>query len=389
MATPPPLQTIDFDDIDLDLLRRRRSAKWTTYPADVLPAWVAELDVLLAEPIRRALHDAVDLGDTGYAMPGALPEAFAGFAANRLSWAVDPAHVVVVPDVMTGIEDLLRVATAPGDGVVINPPVYQPFFVRLAELGRKAVEVPLLRSAEGWDLDLDGLAAAFGAGTRVFLLCSPHNPLGRVWSVETLRGVAELAHRHGVLVLADEIHGPLALPGAVHTPYISLGGAAAAHGVVFTAASKAWNLPGLKCALAVAGGDLGRKLLGRLPDQYVDRAGLMGVAASVAAYTQGQEWLDALLSHLDRNRRLAADLLVEWLPDIGYRPPEASYLAWLDCTRLGLGDDPAAEFLRRGRVALSSGPGFGRPGAGFARLNLGTSRELLTEAVRRMASAIG
>ncbi len=389
MATPPPVRKIDFDDIDLHVLRRRRSAKWATYPADVLPAWVAELDVPLAEPIRRVLHDAVELGDTGYAMPGALPEAFAGFAADRLSWAVDPSDVVVVPDVMTGIADLLGVATAPGDGVVINPPVYPPFFVRLAELGRRAVEVPLLHSAEGWDLDLDGLAAAFDAGNRVFLLCSPHNPLGRVWSVETLRGVAELAERYGAFVLADEIHGPLALPGAVHTPYTSLGGDAARHGVVFTSASKSWNLPGLKCALAVAGGDRGRQLLGRLPDQYVDRAGLMGVAASVAAYTEGGEWLDALRAHLDRNRRLAADLLADALPDVGYLPPEASYLAWLDCTRLGLGDDPAAEFLRRGRVALSSGPGFGRPGAGFARLNLGTTRVLLTETIRRMASTIG
>ncbi len=379
---------IDFDDVDLDLLRRRRSAKWATYPVDVLPAWVAELDVLLAEPIRRALHDAVELGDTGYALPGALPEAFAGFAADRFGWAVDPADVVVLPDVMTGIEDLLRVATALGDGVVINPPVYPPFFTRLDELGRRAVEVPLLRRAQDWDLDMDGLEAAFGAGNRIFLLCSPHNPLGRVWSAETLSAVAELAERYGVLVIADEIHGPLALPGAVHTPYTSCGGAAARHGIVVTSASKAWNLAGLKCAVAVAGSDRGRKLLRRLPDQYVDRAGLLGVAAGVAAYTQGTGWLDALLTHLERNRRLAADLLAEWVPDIGYLPPEASYLAWLDCRRLGLGDDPAAEFLRRGRVALSSGPEFGAPGAGFARLNLGTSRLLLTEAIHRMAAAV-
>ncbi len=191
-----------------------------------------------------------------------------------------------------------------------------------------------------------------------------------------------------MLVVSDEIHGPLALPGAVHTPYTSLGGAAARHGVVVTSASKAWNLAGLKCAVAVAGGDRTRELLRRLPDQYVDRAGLLGVTAGVAAYTQGKEWLDGLLAHLDRNRRLAADLLAEWLPAIGYLPPEASYLAGLDCTRLGLGDDPAAEFLRRGRVALSSGPGFGRPGAGFARLNLGTSRALLTDAIGRMAFAV-
>ncbi len=380
---------IDFDAVDPKLLRRRRSSKWATYPADVLPAWVAELDVMLAEPIRRALRQAVELGDTGYALPGALPEAFAGFAADRWQWVIDPADVVVAPDVMTAIEDLLRVATAPGEGVILNPPVYPPFFVRLAELGRRAVEVPLLRSGQGWDLDLEGLAVAFAAGHRVLLLCSPHNPLGRVWPVETLRAVAELAERHGALVVADEIHGPLTLPGTTHTPYTSLGAAAAGHGIVVTSASKAWNLAGLKCAVAVAGGDRGRELLRRLPDQYVDRASLLGVYAGVAAYTQGREWLDALLAHLDRNRRLAGELLAEWLPQVGYLPPEASYLAWLDCRRLGFGDDPAAEFLRRGRVALTSGPEFGRPGAGFARLNLGTSRCLLTEAIGRMATATG
>ena len=378
---------VDFDAVSLADLRRRTSSKWRAYPPDVLPAWVAELDVPLAAPIRRALHHAVDLGDTGYACPDDLPAAFAGYA-GRTGWVVDPAQVRVVPDVMTGIAEILQVATEPGDAVVVNPPVYPPFFSVVTELGRAVVEVPLTRTAAGWDLDLDGLAAAFRAGARAYLLCSPHNPVGRVWPAGRLRQIAELAAAHGVLVLADEIHAPLTLPGAVHTPFTALGGPAAERGIVLTSASKAWNTAGLKCAVAVSAGPGGRAVLNRLSPYGRYHTGIFGVTAAVAAYRDGGEWLAALIAHLDRNRWLAAELFAAQLPGIGYRPPEAGYLGWLDCTALGLGDNPTAGFLKHGRVALSPGPHFGREGAGFARLNLGTSRELLTEAVRRMATAV-
>jgi cystathionine beta-lyase len=379
-----------FDAVPLDLLRRRTSAKWTRYPPDVLPAWVAELDVPLSGPIRRALHEAVDLGDTGYTEPDGLPAALAEFAGPRLGWTVDPDQVYVVPDVMVGVAEILRVATPAGAGVVINPPVYQPFFDTVEEVGRVVVEVPLARSAGGgWELDLDGLEAAFRAGARAYLLCSPHNPTGRVWPAADLHRVTELAARYDVLVLADEVHAPLTLAGARHTPFLALGGAAPEYGIVLTSASKAWNLPGLKCAVAVTAAPRTRALLDQLPAESRHRAGILGVRAGAAAFGDDGPWLDALQVHLDRNRRLLADLLAERLPEIRYLPPEASYLAWLDCTGLGLGDDPAAVFLDRGRVALERGLNFGRPGAGFARLNIGTSRDLLIEVVDRMAAAVG
>ena len=378
-----------FDAVGLDQLRGRTSTKWATYPPDVLPAWVAELDVPLSGPIRRALHEAVDAGDTGYAEPADLPAALAEFAGPRLGWKVDPGHVHLVPDVMVGVAELLRVGTGPGDGVVINPPVYPPFAETIAEVGRTVVEVPLAGTPNGWELDLDGLAAAFRAGARAYLLCSPHNPTGRVWSVADLHQIADLADRYGVLVLSDEIHAPLTLAGARHTPFLALGGAAAEHGIVLTSASKAWNVAGLKCAVGVTASAATAALFGRLPREVPYRAGILGVRAAVAAFRDDGPWLDALQVHLDRNRRLLADLLAQRLPEIGYRPPEASYLAWLDCTDLGLGADPAAAFLDRGRVALAGGLDFGRQGAGFARLNFGTSRTLLTDAVDRMARAVG
>lgn len=378
-----------FDAVPLAGLRRRTSTKWSTYPPDVLPAWVAELDVPLSGPIRRALHAAVDAGDTGYVEPGALPAAFAEFAGPRLGWNVDPGQVHLLPDVMVGVAELLRVGTGPGDGVVINPPVYPPFTETIEEAGRTVVPVPLARAGDSWELDLDGLAAAFRAGARAYLLCSPHNPVGRVWSVADLQQVSELADRYDVLVLADEIHAPLTLAGSRHTPFLALGGPAAEHGVVLTAASKAWNVAGLKCAVGVTAGAGPLALFGRLPREVPYRAGILGVHASIAAFRDDGPWLDALQVHLDRNRRLLADLLARRLPEIRYRLPEASYLAWLDCADLGLGADPAAAFLDRGRVALTGGLDFGREGAGFARLNIGTSRALLTDAVDRLASTVG
>jgi cystathionine beta-lyase len=288
---------------------------------------------------------------------------------------------------MIGVAEILRVSTAAGDPVVINPPVYPPFFETLAEVGRPIVEVPLARTPAGWELDLDAVEAAFRAGARVYLLCNPHNPVGRVWARPDLVRIAELAARYDVLVLADEIHAPLVLPGARHVPFLSAGDAAAAHGVVLASASKAWNLAGLKCAVAVTADDRLSAELRRLPAAVPYRAGNLGVLAAVAAFRDGEAWLDALLGHLDRNRRLLADLLAEHLPDVGYHPPEASFLGWLDCTALGLGDDPTGAFLDKGRLAVTRGLDFGAPGAGFARLNIGTSAALLTEAVRRMAVA--
>jgi cystathionine beta-lyase len=346
----------------------------------VLPAFVAEMDVALAPPVRDALVEAIELGDLGYAEPGGVFESFASFAQRRLGWAPDPARMRLVPDVMAGIVEVLRVLTEPGDGVVITPPVYPPFFEGIPEAGRRVVEAPL---ADG-ELDVDALDAAFAAGARAFLLCNPHNPTGRVLERGRLEGVAALAARHGALVISDEIHAPLTLPGAVHTPFAALGDS---RSVVLASASKAFNFAGLKCAILVAGSDGVARELDRLPDELRYRAGLLGVIGSQAAFEHGDAWLDDLLAALDANRRRLGALLGEHLPAIAYRPPEASFLAWLDCRGLGLGDDPAAAFLERGRVALLPGHDFGAQGRGFARLNIGTSDELLSEAVRRIAAA--
>lgn len=373
----------------LDLLRQRTSFKWRTFPGDVLPAFVAEMDFDIAEPVKDAVRAALDAGDCGYAHKGQLGEAFAEFAASRLGWSPDPEHVFAIPDVMTGVAETLLAITPPGSGIVINPPVYPPFFFRVALLGRTIVEAPLRRDEQtgSYDLDLDVLDQVLARDdVSAYLLCNPHNPLGRVWSRDQLLAVADICQRHGTELVVDEIHAPLVLRGARHVPFLSLDHPVTERVIAFTSATKAWNIPGLKCGVAVAGSPAAAAVLTERWEALL--AAQLGVLASVAAFTKGLPWLDVLLAQLDDNRLLLQRLLAEQLPAVGYVPPQASFLAWLDCRKFGLGDDPSAAFLDRGRVALSPGPDFGEQGRGYARLNMGTSPELLAEAVTRMAAAV-
>jgi cystathionine beta-lyase len=372
----------------LEVLRRRRSAKWRSFPPDVLPLPVAEMDYPLAPAVQEVLRAAVESSDTGY--PWALPdlgEALSGFAARRWSWDLDPAAVLPVPDVGVGVVELLRALTRPGDRVVISPPVYPPFFTWVPEARRELVEAPLRHGPDGWRLDLAALETAFAAGAGVYVLCNPHNPVGRVHEPDELRALVELATRHGVTIVSDEIHAPLVLPGAAFTPLLTVPGAARV-AVAVLSASKAWNLAGLKCAAVVTASERMATAAGAMPPDNRWRVGHLGVLASVAALTDGEAWLDRLLVSLDRRRTQLGALLAERLPQVSWQPPEGTYLAWLDCTALGQGDAPQELFLEKGLVALEPGPRFGRAGSGHVRLNFATSAEVLDQAVGRMAAAV-
>jgi cysteine-S-conjugate beta-lyase len=372
-----PLRALSLDD-----LRARTSVKWRLFDRDVLPVWVAEMDVPLAPPIVEAVHRALEVGDTGYAYGDAYARALSGFAAERWGWDLDVSRTRLVPDVMLGSVEVLRLVTAPGDGVVVNPPVYPPFYAFLEHARLRPVDAPL--GADG-RLDLGVLEAAFSSpDVTAYLLCSPHNPTGAVHTADELRAVATLAERHGVRVVADEIHAPIVLPGTTFVPYLSL--PEAGRGFAVLSASKAWNLAGLKAAVAVAGDDAAPDLA-RMPEEVGHGASHVASLAHTAAFRHGGGWLDALLADLEANRDLLAGLLADALPAVRYDPGQGTYLAWLDCRDLGLGDDPAAVFLDRGRVALLSGVPFGPGGAGHARFNLATSPAIVEEAVARMATA--
>ncbi|WP_109472573.1 MalY/PatB family protein [Ornithinimicrobium cavernae] len=395
MTVANPLEQLT----EADLREQRTSVKWRAFPPDVLPLWVAEQDSVLAEPVVRAVVDAMHRGDTGYVASGQdYAEALASFAVDRWGWTPDTEHTAIVPDVMIGVTELLRLVTGPGDNVVVNCPVYPPFYAFVRSMDRRIVESPLTPELR---LDLDDLARAFGEATAggrraAYLLCSPHNPTGTLHTASELEAVAALAEEHGVRVVADEIHAPLVYSGHTFVPYLSVPGGE--RGMSMMSASKGWNLAGLKSALALAGpeawGDLAR-----LPEEVGHGASHLAVQAHVAAYRDGGIWLDALLEGLDGNRHLLADLLAEHLPRVGYRVPDATYLAWLDCRGLGIEDPPlepglvslsvgpAAMFAATAKVGLSAGTAFGTGGSGHVRLNLATSQAILTEAVERMGRA--
>ena len=386
----------------LDALRQRTSLKWQLHPGDVLPLWVAEMDVEPADAVVVAVTDAMRAGDTGYPVGTSYAEALRDFASDRWGFdGVDVGRTSLVPDVMVGLTEVLALLTAPGDAIVVNPPVYPPFYSFAEHSGRRVIEAPL---DANFRLDLDALDAAFAearAGGRpaAYLMCSPHNPTGTVHTRAELELVAALADKHGVRVVTDEIHGPLVLPGATFVPYLAVDDSA----ITLTSASKAFNLAGFKAALAIAGPRAADDLA-RLPEVVLHGVSHFGVIAHTAALRGARDWLDEVVVALDANRALLDTLVAERLPGVSWQPPEATYLAWLDCRALGLSEgdesDPAARgnvlslagpalfFLEKARVALSAGPAFGTGGDGHVRLNFATSPAVLAEAIDRMASAL-
>lgn len=370
-----------FDLISESELRVRQSAKWKVFPDDVLPLWVAEMDYPLAEPIKKVLHAAIEADDVGYADPRGLGESFAPWAKRRWDWDVAPEDVKVAPDVVGGISELLKILTRPGEGVLIDPPVYMPFAGTIRELGRAVVEAPVVDRR----LDLAAIERAYAAGTKVHLFCSPHNPTGTVHTRAELEAVAQLAAKHDVFLLSDEIHAPLTYAEDRHLPFPVVDPERA---IVLTSASKTYNLAGLKAAVMIGGSARTRAVLAKLPPELPYHAGHLGILGARAAFAEGDAWLAEVMRTLDRNRHLLAELLKAHIPTAKYSLPQAGYLAWIDFRDSNLGEDPQKYFLTRAKVALSGGPAFGTNGEGFARLNLATTRSILEEAIRRMASVL-
>ncbi|MFC5502835.1 MalY/PatB family protein [Lysinimonas soli] len=381
---------MNVDAEPLETLRTRTSVKWTAYPPDVLPLFVAEMDYPLAPGIVRTLHDRIAASDSGYVgSPGELPAAFADFAQRRWGWRPRRRGIRTTTDVSVAIVETLRRVITPGDGVVITTPVYPPFAEFVAEADGMVVDVPLATSADrpsGYGLDLDGIERAFAAGATAMLLCHPHNPLGLIHPLSDLELLAASAARHGVTVISDEIHSPLVFPGETFTPFLSVSDAARDHGLTVTSASKGFNLAGIKCAMMIAESARGIAALDGMSFEVGARTSILGLHASVAGFRDDEPWLDGAIAAIQRSSELLASLLARYLPEVGYRPPRAGFLAWLDFRELGWGDDPAARILKEARVALVPGPDFGPAGAGFARLNLACSPEVLTEAIERIAA---
>jgi cystathionine beta-lyase len=387
MTAPPA----DWDDITPDRLRRRGSLKWSLHGPGVLNFWVAEMDFPAAPVVRAAAADVVEREEFGYPVgdqASGLPAAVADWQLYRYGWKVDPSSVHTVPDVLKGVELAIERFSPSGSAVVLPTPAYMPFFVVPTLVNRPIVEVPTSVGQGRRTLDLERIEAAFRAGAGTLILCNPYNPLGRVFSRPELEALSQVVDRSGGRVVSDEIHAPLTYPGSSHVPYASISEVAARHTVTVVSASKAWNLPGLKCAQVITSNPLDEGRWQSMPAMKTYGASTIGIRTNEAAFRHGGPWLELAIAYLDGNRTLLQELLADHLPGVGYVPPEGTYMAWLDCRPLDINQEPSAFFLERARVATSAGAEFGGDGAGHIRFNFATSRSILERGVEAMGSAV-
>jgi cysteine-S-conjugate beta-lyase len=377
---------------DFDRVIDRRSTdsnKWRKYPSDVLPLWVADMDFPSPPAVVQALRARVDHGFFGYLMEKPeLHEVVAERVAKRYGWNVSPDAVMLLPGVIAGFNLALRALTSPGDGLLVQTPVYPPILRAAGNHGLTRDEHALTRGVDGrYGVDLETFARALTPRTRAFLLCNPHNPVARVFGRAELEGMAGACARRDVWIIADEIHCDLLLDGRRHVPIAALSPEIEARTITFMAPSKTFNLPGLKCAVAIVPNATLRDRLTAAVADLVPKINVLGHTAAVAAYRDGDPWLEALLGYLESNRDFLAKEVARRLPGVTLAPPEATYLAWLDCRGAGLAD-PYTFFLERAKVALNDGRLFGPGGEGFVRLNFGCPRALVSDALTRMHQAL-
>ncbi len=391
--TESPGGTADQDRVEIPAeaeLRQLGGVKWNKFGPDVVPAWVADMDLRPPSAIRRAVAELAERGDFGYhrAALEQIPQAFAAWQERHHGWSPDPERVRVFCDVLHAIDIAIDLHTGPGDGIVVFTPIYPPFLAAVEGPGRRVVPVPL--DPDGWRLDPDRLEAAIDSSTSVILICNPHNPTGRAFDDDELAAVIDVAERHDLLVISDEVWADLLHPGAAHRPMALVGeGAGEARTMTITSASKAFNLAGLRCAVATVGHRRLADHIDGLARHALGAVGTPGAVATLVAWTEGAGWLDNARAHLTARRDQLADRLARELPAVGFVPPEATYLAWLDLTSFDLGPDPSAELVHRARIGLSPGPDFGPGGPGRARLNFATSAGILDEIVDRLVAAVG
>jgi cystathionine beta-lyase len=379
-----------FDLRERARLDRPESRKWSLHPG-AIGAWVAEMDFGIAPPVADALHRAIDEETLGYLSPALaarLGEATTEWMRDAYGWGVDPERVHPVSDVMAALGVAVTEYAPPGSPVIVPTPAYMPFLTYLPTLGHPVVEVPGIETDGRWHHDLERIDDAFAAGARALVLCNPHNPTGTVFEREELLAIAAVVERHSGRVFADEIHAPLRYDGRPHVPYASLSDATAAHTITGTSASKAWNLPGLKTAQLITSNDADQRVYRRFGFAVQHGASTLGVVASTAAYREGGPWLEEVLRYLDGERHDVGRLLAEHLPAAGYRVPDATYIAWIDTSALGIPGSPAEFFRERAGVVLTDGRLLGRGYDRHVRLVFATPRPILRAAIERLGDAV-
>lgn len=381
--------TYDFDRI----INRRSSdsVKWRHYSEEALPLWVADMDFPAPEPVLRALHERIDHGVLGYPMePPELREALVTWLKRRFNWPIAAEALVFIPGVVTGFNIASRAVAQPGDGVLVQTPVYPPMLEAPANHGLTRQEMTLTRLPDSrYEVDDAAMAAAIDARTRLFMLCNPQNPTGRAFTAAELSRLAETCLRRGVIICSDEIHCDLVFSGARHIPIAMLAPEIAAQTITLMAPSKTFNIPGLGFSLAIIENPKLRQAFKAAMKDIVPHVNVLGYTAALAAYSEGEPWLEACLRYLQANRDYLIETVAADLPGVALAAPEATYLAWLDCRAAGLPEAPQAFFLKQAQVALNDGATFGAGGEGFVRLNFACPRATLRRALAQMRAALG
>jgi cysteine-S-conjugate beta-lyase len=365
------------------------SVKWSSYDADVLPLWVADTDFCAPEVVVRALQERVAHGVFGYCAPSnALREVVQDRLSRLYGWSVQPDEIRFIPGVVSGFNLVCRAVGLDGDEVLVQPPIYPPMLTAPGNAGRVLTSVPLVEANGRFAIDFEAFEAAITPQTSLFLLCSPHNPTGRVFERDELAQLADICLRHDVVICSDEIHCDIVYSGYRHIPIATLDPEVAAHTVTVFAPSKTFNIPGLKCSVAVAQNPELMQALNRAAAGILPGVNVLGYTAALAAYRDGGPWLDELLVYLEQNRDFLLAYLERHMPAIRCFKPEGTFLAWLDCRQAGIPGSPYEFFLERARVALNEGGRFGEGGEGWLRLNFGCPRATLAEALDRMRAAL-
>ena len=377
--------------VTLEQLRQRRGTKWTNFEPDVLPAWIADMDFPIAAPIREAIAATVERNDMGYASDATvrtLAEVFAQRMSDRFDWQPDPGLVMPVSNLIQTFIAGVASFSQPAEGVVVQTPIYPPFMKVVEAQGRRLVENRLIAGPEKYEMDIEGLRATVDKDTRLLLFCNPHNPSGRVFERAELEKIAELVIERDLVVVSDEVHADLTYDGHTHIPLASLGPEIAARTVTVTSASKAFNIAGLKCAIIHFGSrELRRRQASLFSQHLLGTPNILGIEATLAAWRDGEAWLQAVRKQLADNRQSILDFTAGQNRP-GVVSPQAGYLAWLDCGSLELAPRPYQFFLDQARVALSDGGDFGRHTGEFVRLNFATSPEVLKQILQRMGDAL-
>lgn len=383
--------SVNFDELTAERMQGALGVKWTAFP-DCIGAFIAEMDYGTAPAVKSRLVEAVEAGYFGYLpteLDDELKEAVANWYHRRSTWNVTPDMVHSMPDVLKGLEITLTKYAPRGGKVILPTPAYMPFLFLPQLFGREILEVPMLQTGYGWEYDFEAIEQAFRDGGEVLIVCNPHNPIGKVHNADEMRKLGEIVARNDGRVFSDEIHAPLLFSGQQHVPYASVNDVNAGHTITAIAASKAWNLPGLKCAQLVLSNDADVEAWETSGAGWLAHgASVMGVIASSAAFNEGEDWLNDVVSYTEGNRDALPGLLAEHIPAAKFIKPDGTYLGWIDLTATKVPEDVATFFREEAKVAITDGSMCGEVGKRHVRFNFAMARTVMEEAIKRMGAAI-